>query len=33
MRGRCEERVGELIVEKSELKDKAVALEKQLFTL
>ena len=33
IRGRCEERVGELIVEKSELKDKVAALEKQLFNL
>ena len=33
IRTRCEDRVGELIVEKSELKEKVVALEKQLFSL
>jgi hypothetical protein len=33
VRGRCEERVGELVVERSELKDKVVAMEKQLFNL
>ena len=33
IRTRCEDRVGELIVEKSDLKEKVVALEKQLFSL
>ena len=33
VRGRCEERVGELVVERSELKDKVVNMEKQLFNL
>ena len=33
VRGRCEERVGELVVERSELKDKVVAMEKQLFNM
>jgi arginine utilization protein RocB len=33
VRARSEERVGELIVEKSELRDRVNGLEKQLFTL
>ena len=33
MRARYEERIGEIIVERSELKDKLLGLEKQVFTL
>ena len=33
IRTRCEERANELIVEKTELKEKVVTLEKQLFSL